>query len=95
MKEPAFVSFQKGWTPVPPKKSEAMEVLTGAVAIVELLTMAADTAAIIYKWAVKIYRHYHEDSSGVTQGGRGCNSPDLNPILQTWFRDSFFTCDGS
>ncbi len=45
-----------------------MEVLTGAVAIVELLTMAADTAAIIYKWAVKIYRHYHEDSSGVTTG---------------------------
>ncbi len=51
-----------------------MEVLTGAVAIVELLTMAADTAAIIYKWAVKIYRHYHEDSSGVTQGVHGCNS---------------------
>jgi hypothetical protein len=52
-----------------------MEVLTGAVAIVELLTMAADTAAIIYKWAVKIYRHYHEDSNGVTQGGHGRNSP--------------------
>jgi hypothetical protein len=45
-----------------------MEVLTGAVAIVELLTMAADTAAIIYKWAVKIYKHYHEDSNGVTTG---------------------------
>jgi hypothetical protein len=62
-----------------------MEVLTGAVAIVELLTMAADTAAIIYKWAVKIYKHYHEDSSGVTQGGHGCNSPrplkECGPIL--------------
>jgi hypothetical protein len=55
-----------------------MEVLTGAVAIVELLTMAADTAAIIYKWAVKIYKHYQEDSSGVTQGvDMGATVPDL------------------
>jgi hypothetical protein len=78
-----------------------MEVLTGAVAIVELLTMAADTAAIIYKWAVKIYKHYQEDSNGVTQGGHmGATVSDLNPILHTWFRDSYHPkesiqiCDG-
>ncbi len=61
-----------------------MEVLTGAVAIVELLTMAADTAAIIYKWAVKIYKHYHEgDSSGVTTG----RQPPLSVLCSV--RDNF------
>ena len=49
-------------------KEKAMEALAGAVAIIELLNTAADTAATIYKWAVKIYKKYQEDRCGDGEG---------------------------